>query len=267
MCSGNAVRPQRPEKYRQVCWHVLLCGLVLALCPNPAHARTLTFAGLEWNVRSGTGGPGPNHWSDSPESVWVDKDGLHLKIRKIDGVWHCAEVTSLLPTRHGVHRFYVASRIDRLDKYVVASPFLYKDDSHEVDIEFSRWGKSSGNNAQYVVQPYHASGNMLRFEAKSRRARSTHYFDWEPGSIHFKSFRGHRKEPRGKRLLLQEWTYRGGDNPTESEGLRVHINLWLIKGKPPANGKAVEFVLKGAELPSPVVESPDVPGANTANKN
>jgi hypothetical protein len=229
----------------------LLCGFPLVMSSAVAGARTIDFAGHAWNVRSGSGGPGPNQWSDSAESVWVDKEGLHLKIRNIGGIWHCAEVTSVLPTRYGVHRFYVASCVDRLDKNVVASPFLYKDDSHEIDIEFSQWQKTSGNNAQYVVQPYTVSGNTHRFEAGFGGAQSTHYFDWEAGSIRFKSFRGHSAEPRGRRFLIQEWTYTGENNPAEREELRIHINLWLIKGVPPSNEKEVEFVVRDADLPGP----------------
>jgi hypothetical protein len=259
-------RPQRVKVLESAGWIILLYGLILLMCPSIAHARTIIFAGQEWTIRSGTGGPGANHWSDSTESVWVDKEGLHLKIRKIDNVWHCAEVTSVLPTRYGMHRFYVASRIDLLDKNVVASPFLYKDDSHEVDIEFSRWQKASGNNAQYVVQPYNASGNIHRFETKLKRARSTHYFDWEPGSIHFNSFRGHTAEPRRKRFLLQEWTYTGGDNPPQDDELRIHINLWLVNGKPPSDGKEVEFVLKSADLPGPTLGSPGAADGKTENR-
>lgn len=237
----------------------LLCVLVLGM--SIAHARTISFAGQEWIVRSGTGGPGPNQWSDSAESVWVDRDGLHLKIRNIDGVWHCAEVTSERPTRYGVHRFYVASRIDLLDRNVVASPFLYKDDSHEVDIEFSRWQKMSGEDAQYVVQPSH-DGNLHRFRSQLEQPFSTHSFDWQRDSIHFKSFVGHAEEPSEKPFFIQEWTYEGADNPAESEGLRIHINLWLIKGEPPSDRKEVEFLLKDADLP----EVPAGPAHVTSDK-
>jgi len=236
---------------------MLLFGLIVVMCPSVAHAKIIAFAGQEWTVRSGSGGPGPNQWSASEESVWVDEKGLHLKIRNIGGVWHCAEITSVLPARYGVHRFYMGSRIDHLDKNVVASPFLYKDDSREVDIEFSRWQKASGNNTQYVVQPYHRSGNIHRFEAKLRRGQSTHYFDWGPSSIHFKSFRGHHAEPHRKRFLIQEWNYTGADNPAENDGLRIHINLWLVRGQPPSDGKEVEFIVTNADLPGAAPGSAD----------
>ena len=232
-----------------------VCLPVLAACHTLAHARTIEFAGREWTVRSGEGGPGPNKWSDSAESVWVDGAGLHLRVRNIEGVWHCAEVTSVLPARHGMHRFYVTGRVDLLDRNIVASPFLYQDDSHEVDIEFSRWRRRSGSNTQYVVQPHAVPGNIRRFEMALDGELSTHCINWLPGSIEFRSFSGHSETPAAPNMLIQEWVYAGGDNPPEGDGMRIHINLWLVGGLAPSDGKEAEFVIKDADLPAPP-ESP-----------
>ena len=229
-----------------------------------ADPRTLTFAGREWTVRSGEGGPGPNNWSDSPESVWVDGEGLHLKVRKSDGVWHCAEVATVLPTRHGMHRFHLTGRTDLLDRNVVASPFLYRDDEREVDIEFSRWGRERGPNTQYVVQPFQKKGNIHRFAAAPAGEATTHCMDWHSGHIHFLSFPGHADAPGAARGGVREWTYKGPDNPREEDGLRVHINLWLVRGMPPSDGKEAEFVVKNAALPP--VESPQNKSGRTPPK-
>jgi hypothetical protein len=211
-----------------------------------AWARTITFAGLDWEVRSETGGPGPNNWSDSADSVWVDATGqLHLRIRSAgETTWYCSEIRSASTTRHGMHRFYTASRIDNLDKNVVFSPFLYLDDHTEMDIEFSRWQSSSPPNAQFVVQPApYTSSNRRQFTVSLEGDYSTHYIDWRPASVHFKSFHGHYEEPPSPDLLIQDWTYTGGANPSDSQGLRVHINLWLIGGLPPSDGREVEVVV------------------------
>ncbi len=247
---------------------VLIGALLLCLCAPDAPARTICFAGREWSVRTGTGGPGPNKWSDSAESVWVDDAGLHLKIRKIGDAWHCAEITSVEPARHGMHRFYVASRVDLLDRNIVASPFLYQDDSHEVDIEFSKWQSASGKGAQYVVQPYDTPGNRRRFDIGLNGDCSTHCFNWLPHSIQFRSFHGHHPEPPAG-SSIQEWTYTGGDNPAGNEGLRIHVNFWLIKGAPPSDGREAEFIIKDADLPplsgaSPIVPANAAPDAATS---
>ncbi len=39
-------------------------------------ARTINFTGPDWEVWTGTGGPGPNNWSDSSASVRVDRNDL-----------------------------------------------------------------------------------------------------------------------------------------------------------------------------------------------
>src|SRR3972149_3772620 len=120
---------------------------------NPATSgqRIVEFAGRQWAVKSGCGlGPGPNCWSDSEQSVWVEGGQLHLKIREIDGTWYSAEVYTTDCTQYGMHRFFTASRLDNLDKNVVAALFLYKDDATEIDVEFAKWGVGNPiSNAQY----------------------------------------------------------------------------------------------------------------------
>lgn len=213
--------------------------------------RIIEFAGRQWGVKSGCGlGPGPNCWSDSEESVWVDAGGqLHLKMREVSGTWYSAEVTSKTCTRYGMHRFYTIGRLDTLDKNVVAALFLYKDDQTEVDIEFARWGEQDPvYNAQYVVQPWDTPGNRERFWMTLSGDNSTHYIDWNASAIQFKSIHGHYPEPPDAAHLIHEWLYTGGDIPAEEECLRIHINLWLYQGNPPAGGQP-EIIVKNAELP------------------
>lgn len=223
--------------------------LVLLVGCGVACGRTLRFAGRDWFVRDSFGGPGPNRFSDSEESVWVDEDGaLHLKIRKIGGEWHCAEVRSLEATGYGVHRFYLASRVDKLDANVCASPFLYKSDSEEIDIEFRR--DSKGNNGQFVVQPYQERGHMKRFKFALGGDYSTHSFDWQEGCIDFLSLHGHYKEPPKPKYLIRRWKYEGDDIVRQEAGLKIMINLYLVPGKKtPAGGEEVEFIVKRADLP------------------
>lgn len=214
--------------------------------------KKILFAGLEWEVKSGTGGPGPNKWSNSAKSVWVDQDGLHLKIRKIQNVWHCAEVRTKAKTLHGMHRFYVVGRIDSLDPNVIFSPFLYIDDDKELDIEFTKWGDPNwAYNAQYVVQPgpYTPGDNYLPFLFTLGGTHSTHYIDWMPSLVNFKSIHGHYAEPPDPNFLIQEFSYSGNQIPPESAGLRVHLNLWLLNGWAPTDKKAVEVVIRSVEIP------------------
>ena len=66
------------------------------------NARTVSFAGCEWTVKTGDNiGPGPNDWSDDTGNVWIDGIGrLHLKIRKEGNNWYCSEIYTILPTNY-----------------------------------------------------------------------------------------------------------------------------------------------------------------------
>ncbi|ODS36940.1 MAG: hypothetical protein A7315_04445 [Candidatus Altiarchaeales archaeon WOR_SM1_79] len=226
---------------------VVFCLISLLMDTVSADDRIIIFSGLQWFVKSGDNkGPGNNNWSDSNESVWVDDNGwLHLRIRNVSGTWYCSEVYTVLPTRYGMHRFYFIGQLDSLDKNVVAAPFLYKDDSHEIDIEFSKWGwEGNPYNAQYVVQPWYNPGNTERFSMELSGTHTTHYIDWHSSRIQFKSIHGHHEEPPNDGYLIHNWTYTGNDIPLEEDDLRVHINLWLVNGSPPSDGNEVEIIVK-----------------------
>ena len=232
-------------------YKILLYLIFFVTCISVVHSRMVTFADHEWWVRSGYGGPGPNYWSDSDESVWVDNNGwLHLKIRYENGIWYCAEVNTTQPTRYGMHRFYVIGRLDSLDPNVVFAPFLYANDTTEIDIEFSRWSNEwSWFNTQYVVQPWYHPGNVERFWTSLNGTYTTHYINWQPDSIRFKSIHGHYEEPPHWWYLIHSWLYTGADIPQQYENLFVCINLWLCDGNPPSNGEEVEIIVKDVDLP------------------
>ncbi|MHA1279233.1 MAG: T9SS type A sorting domain-containing protein [Candidatus Helarchaeota archaeon] len=227
-----------------------IIGIFSCFIINFLPARTINFAGTTWYVKSGYGGPGPNYWSDSEQNVWLDANGwLHLKIRYSNGIWYCSEVYTTEFTQYGMHRFYIIGRLDSLDRNVVFAPFLYANDYAEIDIEFSTWGQSNPwFNAQYVVQPGQNPGNVDRFWISLNGDYSTHYINWWPDSIRFKSIHGHYQEPPNPNFLIHEWLYTGDDIPSQTENLRVHINLWLYQGQPPSNGQNVEAVIKDADL-------------------
>jgi hypothetical protein len=220
-------------------------------------SRIITFAGHEWIVKTGSNrGPGPNTWSDNEESVWVDQLGrLHLRIREENGIWYSAEVYTKICTTYGLHRFDIIGRLDKLDPHVVFAPFLYKDDETEIDIEFTRWGQpyhlDNVDNGQYVVQPWHHSGNLIRFPLTLSGDASTHIIDWQSDIIRFKSVQGHDMALSTPMDLINTWDYAGANIPYEAEELRVHINLWLYEGKPPLNNQEVEVIVKAVALPVP----------------
>ena len=241
-------------------WNIFLLIILTIIFINPVtwhylpaqehnsntSTRTITFAGCDWNVRSGYWGPGPNHFSDSAESVWVDDQGrLPLKIRQVGATWYCAEVYSTQFTTYGEHRFLVDSRIDLLDRNIVLGLFTYSNDASEIDIEFSRWGDP--NYAQvgsFTVQPWTTAGNCERFICHLDSAKSTHYFNWQPDSVTFASMHGHYLgDPPAPNHYIHRWTYQGKDTPRNSNNLRTHINYWLNRGDRPLDIRTLEVII------------------------
>jgi hypothetical protein len=202
--------------------------------------RTVEFSGYTWQVKSSEEGvgPGPNFFSDSPDSVWVDSRGrLHLKLTYSNGRWYCAEVINTESLGQGRYTFELGSVVNDLDPNVVLGLFTWSDDpaynNREIDIEFSRWAISDDpTNGQYVVQPYQRTGNLRRISQRPL-ASSTHSFDWRRTAVRFAS----------SSAAPSTWTYRGSDVP-ESGSEHVRMNLWLFRGASPTNDQPAEVIVK-----------------------
>ena len=209
---------------------------VLAIVPA-AHAagRTIDFSGHTWSVKSGLYGPGPNYWTDNSQDVFVDTNGaLHMKIVQRDGAWRSSEVWLPTSLGFGTYEFDIASRVDQLDPQVVAAPFLYQDDTHEIDIEYSRWGYPDNQNTWYNIQPWTTKGNQAKFMTTQGTGPITARIVWSPEKIILSTMQNG--------VALNSWTYTGANN-FEPGGERVHINFWMYEAKPPQSGATQELVI------------------------
>ncbi len=227
----------------------LLAGLFLALGFS-ATGKDIQFGGYIWTVRSGRGGPGPNAWDES--NVWLDAaTNLHLKISQRDGKWSCAEVTMRKRLGFGRYQFQVAGKLDRLDDNVVLGLFNYPtgdvgpDGTHEIDIEFARWGNHKNPIGNYTVWPVEKS---LKQASKSfpftlADDQTTHRFAWSHDGVRFQSLRGHQDDGVEE---IASWIY-SPEEPARrisQKPMPIHINLWLFKGMAPKNRKEVEVLIR-----------------------
>lgn len=207
---------------------------------GPHEARLLDFAGRTWSVREAGQrvSPGPNRFSDRPESVWVDGQGaLHLRVVERDGSWWSAEVLTPLPPGPVQVEIDVATDLSALDPRVVFGFFAYSDDRNEVDIEFSRWGFPHRPwNAQYALAPY-GEGEIHRFQIATG-ADSSHLFDWREDRVAFASQQGGR--------IVQEWRHTAPRvRVMRDRPFQLHLNLWLAEGQEPMGGGGLEVVVRG----------------------
>ena len=214
---------------------------------------TLQFSGYQWKVKVSHNrvGPGPNYFADGSKNVWVDARGrLHLRLTQEEGRWHCAKVISLRSFGYGSYRFYVDSTFDDLDPRVVLGLFTWSDLSsyshREIDVEISRWGERDNKNGQFVIQPYTRPMNIVRFEVPSGLNASTHSFTWRPDSVVCESLRGSSGDARHPKRVIERHTFTEGIPQAGGENARM--NLWLVQGRPPLDGKETEVIISRFEF-------------------
>ena len=226
-------------------------ALAHAAPPTPG-VQVIHFSGYDWEVRpAADGGPGPNHWD--PSNARVDTQGrLHLMLTRRGGLWHCAEVTTLRSFGFGRYQFQVTGSLDRLDPNVVLGLFNYPapglgpDGTNEIDIEYSRWGNPDSLPASETIYPAHEgikpASVTHEFTMPPGLSDTTQRFDWQSNGIAFQSLRGHRNDNQEE---YAHWAFRPADRQRlPQKPLPVHINLWLVRGKVPQNGKEVEVIIK-----------------------
>jgi len=199
-------------------------------------ARTLDFSGYSWQVRGDVGGPGPNTWGSAENEVFKDSLGrLHLTVASINGSWHSTEVYLGNSLGYGQYIFDIDSAVDKLDPNLVAAPFLYQDDTHELDIEYSYWQIPKSPNLHYSVQPYSTSGNSKSFSVALASTTTRNIIDWQPNKVAFSTLQGDK--------TIASFNYTGANNFVPGKE-RVHINFWQVNGVPPANLTLNEFIIK-----------------------
>lgn len=224
---------------------------VLAWAEYPSTGPvSVAFSGRTWGIKTTGSGvserfdPGPNFWSNASSVVHVDTDGLHLKVAQIDGQWKCGEVYLLNSLGYGTYTVQIRSHLDLLDQNTVAAPlFIYAAPNQELDNEYSgpRGLIPNPFNAQFVVQPFSVSGNLVRYIQPST-AQFTSQIEWRADHVTFRTWNGWVNTPTVSDIISQ-WTYTGPDIPPVGQE-RVHINLWLLHGSPPVSGIGDEMVIR-----------------------
>jgi len=226
----------------------LLALLFLALGFS-TKAKDIEFGGYTWTVRSNRGGPGPNEWAE--HNAWLDAStNLHLRITQREGKWSCAEVTMRKRVSFGRYQFQVSGRLDLLDDNVVLGLFNYPtrdvgpDATHEIDIEFARWGNPKNPMGNYTVWPVEKSRKQVSksFPFTLTGEQTTHRFIWSHDAVKFRSMQGYHDDDGDE---IKAWVY----SPKEpsrfisQQPMPVHINLWLFKGLAPKNAQEVEVII------------------------
>jgi hypothetical protein len=208
-----------PEKGGPVLAIATVAG-VAATSPAPVPIR---FSGYQWEVHNTGTDHGGTRNPYTPANAWTDKEGgLHLRVSRQGDQWASAEVKLSRSLGYGSYRFVVRD-VSHFEPAAVFAIFTWDDNGppREVDIEISRWGEPEDKNAQYVVQPYVVPANTVRFSAPT--GVLTHWIDWQPGRVLFKTVRGFRPDNRPGDVV-SEHVFTSGVPSAGNE--RIHMNLY-----------------------------------------
>ena len=227
-------------------------GDVLAITTKagrPAGAlvrKIIHFSGYDWIVRTAGSdrGGAPNLYDAA--NAWVDQHGfLHLRMQQQNGEWRCAEVNMTRSLGFGTYRFTIQD-VSQLAPSVVVGMYTLDENStddarNELDIELSRWGNPSHDNAQYVVQPFYVPENLTRFSAPP--GLLTYSFQWQPGNATFRTVRGAVDSPTAK--LISAHVFSAGI--PAATGQTVHIDLYDFHHSPLSSQEPAEIVIEKFE--------------------
>jgi hypothetical protein len=202
-------------------------------------AKKLRFGGYEWEVRRTPSSPAASQTVYDPANAWVDENGfLHLRIARSSGGWTSADLSLARSLGYGSYHFVVRD-ISHLEP-CAALTISTRDDSgpyREMNIQISRWGRTGGKNAQYVVQPYFVPANMVRFLAPA--GTLTYSLSWEPGRASFQTFRG--SGAGGKGEMIAAHTFTSGVPAPDTESVRLNFSAYYSRHNALRNGAEVIF--------------------------
>ena len=236
----------------------LLICLLVGL-PVISSARTLEWAGYTWTVKEGVGlAPGPNTWSDSTQSVWVDgMNRLHLKVTESNGVWSSAEVINHSSLGYGDYHFQLDSRVDQYDPTIVAGLFTFLNDTNEIDIEFTQAFSFLGtNNATFVTQPSVPANRSPFFLDQSSITQTTHRFSWQSTQIVYQSYFTHADAPPSNSVIISSFTYTSNNIPLPDQE-KTHINIWQFNNQPPIATQNLELIVRDFQF-TPLTPPPSL---------
>lgn len=224
--------------------------LISALVFCPADAKQIRFSGYDFKVKQGKAmGPGPNDWATS--QAFVDDNGrLHLRFSKKSGRWLAGEVQSVSRLGFGTYEIEFEGDISGQDKNVVFGFFNYPtadvgpDATHEIDIEFARWGIHNYKPLNYTVWPAKKRlKNAHRvFSFRTGHGRSLHRFTWTRQSVTYES-----KEIEDDGSFGREtyWAFTPANyaDRISASPMPIYFNLWGFRGKAPSDDRPVEVII------------------------
>lgn len=202
----------------------------------------LSFSGFEWTIRVAPSDRGGKNNYD-PSNAWTDSQGyLHLRFGGQPNNWTSAQVILGRSLGYGVYRFSIED-LSQLDKAAVLALYTWDPlgadaDHREWDLEFSRWGRDTRDNARFILQPFYLEQNVVPFKVPS--GVMLYMVDWQPGRLSFRAYRGTTLIANAKPFMQHAFTSRV---PTPGKE-RLRFNLYDYQRGPDLMHKGAEVIIK-----------------------
>ncbi len=212
----------------------------------------ITFCGRNWSIRDADiAGPGPNGF-DRRNVTRISEDQVRLDVTCRDGRWTCAELQTVERVGFGTYQFWLIGRIDLMDPRLVFGFFPYPtpdvgpDGTHEIDIEFSRWGRRETACGHFTVCPTKLPGSSATrvYDVSLQGDFTTHRMTRAPGRVTFSSHHGHRElgDMEGE---IASWE---STTDVSTAAMPIHMNFWLFQGHPPLNGNNTTLIVANFQV-------------------
>ncbi len=161
---------------------------------------------------------------------------MHLRIKKKDERFECAEVALTRSLGYGTYSFLVRD-VSNLAPLVTLQMFTWDysgtdQNNREMDVTIRRLSSDRMDNARFSLQPSQVAGNLHEFDLPP--GAYLHSFRWEAGQIHFVT----ASTSSGKRIVAQQNFTLGVPTP-RLESARIALYVPTTISSPPAESEAV----------------------------
>jgi len=210
-----------------------------------------SWMGYTWSVDPNGTCIGGCEINSEASNLSVDANGyLHTMISKSGGTWTGAEMFTAANLGFGTYQWVIeGNNFYNMDQPIVLGLFTYGkqngigiDGTNEIDIEFSKWGTSTGTeNVDFTVYPAPAgynAGNPSSDQTfyltppASSSATTTVRFVWSSTSITWYAMSGTVGVNAAPTNVLQSYTYNGTTSTIPQVACPVGINLWSWNALP-----------------------------------
>jgi len=212
--------------------------LFILIAPTFVLAGTIMWSGRQWTLRSGAHNGGGQY---DPAMVVPYSDGtLHLHVKNVSQVWHCAGLYTNDSLGYGVYEWDIDSSVNSVNSAYGFGFYTYGGPSPEYEIdyaEFGHWGNIvNGTKIKFTMQPISGGTNQIpQSYYFNYTGKTTLRGVWSPGSVYYEL------RQRDNNAVLANWTCTKSTVPTPTPPSPIYIgySVWDVNNVPSQDSEMI----------------------------